>query len=173
MLGLLPGLSYILTQKLRLSSKDKDLVLAKCSIVLLVFGALLIAASDKVGLTIIGLMVWTFGTGFVSLVRSLITTLVDEQHVGHLYAAVSIVETIGTLAAGSMLAGLYNLGLRWQGPWVGLPFLLLSIVSFLAGIEIWIFGNITRKSRREDVLGNEDEQNAQNETLLLEPDPPG
>lgn len=170
MLGLLPGLSYILIQKLQLSSKDKDLLLAKCSIVLLVFGALLIAASDKIGLTIIGLIIWTFGTGFLSLVRSLITTLVDEEHIGRLYAAISIVQTIATLAAGPMLAGLYTLGLRWQGSWVGLPFFLLSIVSFLACVEIWIFGCITRKPRREAVLGDEDEQNTRNDTILLEPD---
>lgn len=168
-LGLLPGLSYILIHRLRLSSREKDLLLAKFSIVLLVFGALLIATSGKISLTITGLIVWTFGTGFLSLVRSLITNLVDEQHIGRLYAIISIVETIGTLVAGPTLAGFYNLGLRWQGSWIGLPFFLLSIVSFLAGVDVWVFGRVTRKPRRDTVLGDEGETNTPSDALL-EPD---
>jgi MFS family permease len=170
MLGLIPGLSHYLTRKLGLSSKDKDLLLSKFSVIFLVFGAFLIAASPTVGFTIIGLMIWTLGTGFVSLTRSLITTLVDEHHVGRLYAAVSIVETLGALSAGPLLATLYNLGLHWKGPWVGLPFFLLSLVSLIAGVEVWIFGCVMRKARKEDAsYRGEEEESARSNALLLEP----
>jgi hypothetical protein len=170
MLGLIPGLSSYFMKRLRLSSKDKDLLLAKISIVVLAMGAFIIAASPTIGLTIIGLMVWTLGTGFVSLTRSLITTLVDEQHVGRLYAAVSIVETVGALIAGPLLAASYNLGLRWKGAWVGLPYFLLSLVSFIAAVEIWIFGCTTRKSRKNGMLYGDEDGDAQCDTLLMETD---
>ncbi len=72
----------------------------------------MIAGSPNIELTVFGFMVWTLGTGFTSLTRSIITTLVDQQHIGRLYAAIAVVETIGALAAGPILQTLYTWGLK-------------------------------------------------------------
>lgn len=136
-LAILPLVSHILTsptknryvpQALRfnLSTQAKDLLLARLSIILQIVGVSFVglsafrspAGSDDgetafpILLAIMGLIVFTFGTGFSALCRSLITALVDEQHVARLYSIIAVVETIGSLIMAPMLAGLYAWGLR-------------------------------------------------------------
>ncbi len=149
LLALLPGLSWYLIKRLHFSATEKDLFLVRFSIIILVVGALLIGISPTIVGTIIGMIIFTLGTGTVALTRSLITSLVDQEHVGRLYAAIGLVETCGALAAGPMLAGLYTLGLQLQGPWVGLPFLAVAVICSVGGVGIWGFG-FRLKERDED-----------------------
>jgi MFS family permease len=169
LLVLLPGLSHYLTKYLHFSSTRKDLFLARISVVVLVIGALLIAISPTIILTIIGMVIFSLGTGTVALTRSLITSLVDQEHVGRLYAAIGLVETCGNLAAGPTLAALYTLGLQLQGPWIGLPFLALAVICFVGAIGIWSFGCLTRKLPRDRMPSGEDEDVDEN-SLLMMPD---
>ncbi|TVY16230.1 Efflux pump ustT [Lachnellula arida] len=152
-LVIIPLLSSVLMQRLGLSSKGKDLFLARFSIIVLVMGALLMASSETIGLTIFGLIVTTLGTGYSAFVRSLITTLVDQKHVGRLFAAVSVVETLGSLAAGPSLNALYSVGLKRGGSWIGLPFYCVAVICFIAGVGVWSFGILTRKQRRRQEMG--------------------
>lgn len=168
LLALLPGLSGYLMRHLHFSSTEKDLLLARFSVIVLVIGALLIAISPTIILTILGMIVFTLGTGTVALSRSLVTSLVDQEHVGRLYAAIGLVETCGGLAAGPTLAALYTLGLKLQGPWVGLPFFALSMICFVGAIGIWSFGCLTRKHLRDRM--SSDEEDVDENTLLVLPD---
>jgi len=155
--ALIPLFSNILIQHLKFSSKRKDLFLARASIVVLLLGALLVACSGTVGLTIFGLIVWTLGAGTSSFTRSLITTLVDQQHVGRLYAAISILETLGALIAGPSMNALYSIGLKKGGSWIGLPFYCMAVIFLLTGVGVWLFGVLTKKQWRlqEVPLGDE------------------
>jgi hypothetical protein len=135
-------------QRLKFPSKGKDLFLARTSVIVLLLGALLVASSGTVGLTIFGLIVWTLGAGCSSFTRSLITTLVDQKHIGRLYAAISIIETMGALLAGPSINALYSIGLKKGGSWIGLPFYCLTVIFFMAGVGVWSFGVLTRKQRR-------------------------
>lgn len=166
LLIIIPIFSHVLVKRLHLSSKAKDLILARVSVIILIIGALLIAASPTIGLTIIGLIVWTLGTGYVALTRSVITTLVDQQHVARLYAAIAIVETAGALAAGPTLAALYTWGLKWKGPWIGLPFYCLAIITFISGIGVWTFSCL--EGRKGGIaLGDEDDRIGEEEREIL------
>jgi hypothetical protein len=166
--AILPGLSHCLIKYLHFSSGQKDIVLARFSVVFLVVGALLIGMSPTVVGTLMGLVVFTLGAGTNALTRSLTTSLVDQEHVGRLYAAIGLVETCGGLAAGPTLAALYTLGIRMQGPWVGLPFFALALICFVGAIGIFSFGCLTRKHPRDRVPSGEDE--ADETTLLVLPD---
>jgi uncharacterized membrane protein len=169
LLIIVPAVSHYMTEGLYLSPTAKDLFLARASAILLVVGALLIAASSTVVFTIVGLVVWSLGTGFDALSRSLITTLVDREHIAQLYAAISIVETAGALAAGPTLAGLYSLGLKWKGTWTGLPFFGLATISFAGGLGVWCFGFLMKKQARQDMpYGDEDGEATLGETLFSE-----
>jgi hypothetical protein len=167
--GIIPGISYYLTERLHFSSKEKDLSIARVSAVLLVIGFLLMAFSPTIGLTIFGLVIVTLGTGFASLVRSLIATLVDKEHVARLYAIVAVVETSSALAASPALAGLYALGLKWKGHWIGLPFFGVAIICFLGGLGVWCFGFL-KKPQEEMPYGDEDRDTLVGSTLFLEGD---
>lgn len=168
LLALLPGLSWYLIKRLHFSPTEKDLFLVRFSVIVLVLGALLIGISPTIVGTIIGMIIFTLGTGTVALTRSLITSLVDQEHVGRLYAAIGLVETCGGLAAGPMLAGLYTLGLQLQGPWVGLPFLAVAVICSVGGVGIWGFGCLNRRLSRERVPSGEEEEDET--TLLILPD---
>lgn len=136
----LPTLSRIMTTRLQMPPAKKDLYLARASILILTLGSILIAASPTLPLAILGMAVFTLGAGYMSITRSLITTLVDQRHKGQLYAAVAVVETTGRLIAGPAFAQLYILGLRLKGAWVGLPFFGLGVICGLSAIAVWSAG---------------------------------
>jgi hypothetical protein len=116
------------------------------------------------------MMVWTLGTGFGSLARSLITTFVDKEHVARLYAAVAVVESCAALAAGPTLPALYSLGLKLKGPWVGLPFFCLAVISFVSGLGVWCFGLLQQRQPMEEMpYGDDDCETVVGNTVLLEP----
>jgi len=169
LLAILPGTSYYLTEHLHFSSKEKDLHLGRVSAILLVIGSLLVGWSPNIVLTISGLVVTTLGTGFVSLVRALITTLVDKEHVGRLYAAIAVVETTTALLAGPTVAGLYSLALKLKGWWIGLPFFGIATIYLMGGLAIWCFGFL-KKTQEEMPHGDEERETLVGETLFLEGD---
>jgi hypothetical protein len=183
LLAILPFLSHILTSptksryarlalRFHLSTQAKDLLLARLSLVLQIIGFVFLGVSARrspardtdsetaipIFLAMTGLMVFTLGTGFSSLCRSLITTLVDRQHVARLYAVIAVIETLGALIVAPMLAVLYAWGLRLsdngknQG-YLGLPYLGLVVLNFLAGGGVmWV-----RLPKRNDDLGEHNE----------------
>lgn len=142
--AILPLLSKLLMEYFNFSSRRKDLFLSKISIVILGIGGVMIA-SPTIGMTITGLIVWTLGTGFPSLTRSLITTLVDKQHIARLYSMIAVCETLAALISGPMLNGLYSLGINKGGSWIGLPFYCLSVICALTAVCLWIFGWVSRE----------------------------
>lgn len=137
---------------------------------MLVIGALIFAASPTIGLTIFGLIIYTLGEGFVALTRALITTLVDKEHIARLYAAIAVVEVTSALAAGPALAALWAVGLKYKGPWIGLPYYAIAIICFIAGLGVWCFGFLTRKQEEEMPYGDEDRDDVVGNTVFLEGD---
>lgn len=145
LLIIIPVFSHALVKYFHLSSRAKDLLIARGSVIILIAGSLFIAASPSIGFTILGIIVWTLGTGFIAHVRSVITTLVDQQHIGRLYAAVSVVETTAMLIAGPLLGVLYTWGLKWKGPWVGLPFYCLAGITLISSVGVFTFSYFEEK----------------------------
>ena len=169
LLVILPSVSYYLTERLHLSSKAKDLALARYSAVMLFIGALTFAVSSTVGLTVFGLVIYTLGGGFCSLTRSLITTFVDKEHVARLYAAIAVVEVVTALAAGPSLAALYAAGLKLKGPWLALPYYVLTVVCFMGGLGVWCFGLLEPKPE-EMPYGDEDRDTIFGDSVFLHED---
>lgn len=72
-----------------------------------------------------------------------------------LYSAVAMVEIGASLVSSPVLVGLFALGLKLKGPWIGLPFLGLAIISFVGGLGVWCFGFL-KKPQEEMPYGDED-----------------
>ncbi|KAF5876927.1 putative mfs multidrug protein [Botrytis fragariae] len=165
LLLLIPFLSSFLITKFHFSSTHKDLLLARISSIFLILGALTIAISPSLRLTIIGLIIYTLGTGLVSLVRSLITGLVDQKHVARIFALIAVVETSSSLLAGPAVAGLYELGLIWRGEWtgwLGLPFVGLALVCGVGSVGVWGvkgLGKMSLERKREVEVGEVGSEN--------------
>lgn len=84
-----------------------------------------------------GIVVYTFGTGFPVVLRSLVTTVVETQSesrtsdVGRLYALISLTNGVGNLIAGPGMAWAFRLGIRLGQAWLGLPYAIATVLFIL------------------------------------------
>jgi len=168
LLAIIPLISSFLLSRLRLSSNHKDLLLVQASAIFLIFGSAIMGFAPTIGIGITGMVIWTLGTGFTALTRSLITSLVQKRHVGALYAAISIVETCSMMLGGPVQASLYALGLKWRGMWEGLPYFMLAGISAVAGVAVWWFGLLMKGRLEEGAVRLGDEVEEEEDLLEAE-----
>jgi hypothetical protein len=131
---------------------SKDLILARISLIIQIIGTFLLALSAfpspigdsnqesplPITLAIGGLVIYTLGLGFQTFCRSLITTLVDQQHVARLYTVISVIDTLGSSITAPGLAWLYSWGMRLSregtaNSYLGLPFWGAMLFTAIAG----------------------------------------
>ena len=122
----LPVLSTMLMHRFSFSSMSKDLWLARVSCILVSIGYGVFGFAPDIAVAILGMIIYTFGNGHGSLIRSLLTSLVEKHHFARLFTLIGIVNTVGLMIRGPLLAGLFQEGLQFGGLWVGLPFYLIS-----------------------------------------------
>jgi hypothetical protein len=189
-LAILPGVSFILTSssktaysipglRFNLSTASKDLVLARFSLIIQIMGIFLLALSafsSPIGdsnqespfplmLAIGGLIIYTLGIGFCAFCRSLISSLVNQEHIARLYTVISIIETVGTSVAGPGLAWLYSWGLKLsrkdeQNGYLGLPFWGAMVLTAVAGGGImWV----KAPERKDDTVEEDNIRTAESE----------
>ncbi|TGJ78963.1 hypothetical protein E0Z10_g9802 [Xylaria hypoxylon] len=121
----------------------RDLRIGQASIVLMTIGAFIIASSASATFLIIGLVVYTLGTGFPPIIRSLVTFLVDSHHesqtsdIARLYALISVLEGIGSLLAGPGMAWAFRWGISLGEFWLGLPYGFAAILFALALVTVF------------------------------------
>ncbi|KAH8881493.1 MFS general substrate transporter [Thozetella sp. PMI_491] len=128
LLVVLPTLSKLLESKdyrFQMSTPAKDLYLARLSAFFAASGAVFLAGSS-IWIVTVGLVVNTLASGFAPLLRSLSTSFVEPQDTSKLYTLIAIMDTVGSLYAGPVLAWLFETGMRLQGLWVGLPYFWLA-----------------------------------------------
>lgn len=121
----------------------RDLSLARSSYAVLFLGALTLGLSPTLGGFIFGLLLMAMGSGFSSLSKSLMSIYIDPAHRSRLYTLVGMIEMLGSVFSQPLLAGLFSLGLRWHGGWIGLPYLGLAALIALAG-SLLLFVRIPR-----------------------------
>lgn len=138
---LLFGLPWLKSRYLdsRKSATEKDLSLARASIVCLTIGTLGIGLSPAVGTLIPSMVVQTCGSGFVFLARSIITTLVERDETARLYTVVEILQSVGNVVASLSITGVFQIGLKMGGFWVGLAWMMTSTLFAMVAIAIWFF----------------------------------
>ncbi|KAI0141636.1 major facilitator superfamily transporter [Xylariaceae sp. FL1272] len=110
--------------------QHRDLTLARYSYIFIFVGALILGLSPTLGGFVLGLLVMAIGSGYNSLVRSLMSVFVNPEHSSRLFSFYAMVETAAKVYAQPMLAGTFALGLKWQGEWIGLPYLALAALTF-------------------------------------------
>ncbi|KAJ9498436.1 hypothetical protein H2202_006123 [Exophiala xenobiotica] len=122
------------------SAPLRDLWLARGSIIFLLLGTFVLFLSATPALMIIGIILFTLGTGFAPTARSLVTSLVEFHNVettsdiGRLYALISVMEGIGALVAALGMSWALRFGLRLGQAWLGLPFGFAAILFALVAV---------------------------------------
>lgn len=123
----------------RRTATEKDLWLARASIACLTIGTLGIGLSPSVATLIPAMIVQTSGSGFMFLARSIITTLVERDETARLYTVVEILQSVGNIVASLSITGVFQLGLRLGGFWIGLAWIMTSTLFCMVGAAIWWF----------------------------------
>ncbi|EHA24944.1 hypothetical protein ASPNIDRAFT_181835, partial [Aspergillus niger ATCC 1015] len=136
LLVILPGISRWLIERRRMSPFTKNTRLALTSSACMGVGCLLIALSSHPAGAVLGLVVYALGSAMHLFARRIITSLVDAHHMGTLYTAIAVMQGIGVLVAGPMMATAYGWGLAQGGVWTGAPFLLVGGLYGAAGLAI-------------------------------------
>lgn len=135
----LPGISWLCINTLKMVPVAKDLWIARVSGVFLAVGALMVATAVNGYLLMVSLVVMAMGSGLLSVVRSLANALVEEHHVGIVNSLIGFMEMVGLMIAGPVLSQSLRLGFELGGPWVGLPFLCASFLCAVSTAIVWSF----------------------------------
>ncbi|KAJ5751037.1 hypothetical protein N7533_008065 [Penicillium manginii] len=154
------GLPYLKKHYLnaRHSSTQKDLSLARASILCFTLGTLGIGLSPAIGTLIPSMMLQASGSGFVFLTRSIITTLVDRDQTARLYTVIEILQSVGNVVASLTITAVFQLGLRLGGFWIGLAWMVTSSLFCMVAAAIWVF-RLPPAPREDFVVGDfEDEE---------------
>ena len=114
------------------SIKHRDLQLARWLYVAAMVGTFILGASPSLPGFITGLLMMALGSGAGSFVKSIANVLVDAKHRSGFFSLMGISMIISDTWATPMLAGLFSLGMRLGGGWIGLPYFGVSVISLLS-----------------------------------------
>lgn len=110
------------------SEHQRDLSIARVSAAIIALAALILGLAPTLSSFVLGLAVLAMGSGFASLLRSLLSIYVDPAHRSGLFGLAGMVEMVGQIYAQPMLAGLFSLGMRLGSGWIGLPYFGLAVL---------------------------------------------
>jgi MFS-type transporter involved in bile tolerance (Atg22 family) len=80
---------------------------------------------------------FSFGGGYNALIRSILTSLVEQHHIGTLYNMIAVIETVGQIFAGPLLSGTFRQGMNMGGAWIGLPFIVAGGLFATAAVVVF------------------------------------
>lgn len=141
----------------RRTPTEKDLWLARASILCLTVGTLGIGLSPSIATLIPSMIIQTCGSGFVFLTRSIITTLVERDETARLYTVIEIIQSVGNIVASLSITNVFQLGLRLGGFWIGLAWMMTSTLFCMVGVAIWWFRLPSSPTAADVVVGEFEE----------------
>lgn len=155
-LYILPSLSRRLLRYM--TSGEKDLRLARSSIICLTLGTLGIGLSPSIAMVVPSLILQACGSGFVFFTRSLITSLVKREETARLYTVIEVIQALGSVIASLLITPVFQVGLGLGGFWIGLAWITTSCLFLMVGIAICLFRlpKVVDNRDGEDIDGNMD-----------------
>ncbi|KAF3764361.1 hypothetical protein M406DRAFT_107313 [Cryphonectria parasitica EP155] len=119
--------------------QHRDAALARLGATITVLAALVMGAAPTLALFIVGLALLALGMAYASLAKSLMSFYVAPAHRSRVFGVVGMVQILGGVYAQPMLAGLFSIGMRLGGGWVGLPYFgLAGLVCLVLGFLLLV-----------------------------------
>lgn len=149
LLFILPGISKYYLHRFRPS--QRNLYLARASVLCLGLGTLGIGLSPNIPYFIASEVVQASGAGFLFLTRALITVLVKHEETARLYIILELIQAIGGVIASLTITRAFQVGLELGGAWIGLAWMVASSAFALVGLSMWKFRlpPVARERERE------------------------
>ena len=135
-LFILPAISRYLLRSMQ--STQKDLRLARISIIFLTVGTLGIGLSPSIPPLIISLIVQAAGSGFLFVTRSLITTLIKREQTAKLFTVIEILQSVGAVIASLVITNVFRAGIEMGGMWIGLAWFVTGSLFVAVGVAVWV-----------------------------------
>lgn len=136
-LFILPGISKYVLRSFRTS--QKNLYLARASVLCLCLGTLGIGFSPNITSFILSMIVQASGAGFLFLTRALLTVLVKREETARLFTIMELLQSVGNVIASLSITKVFQIGLELGGAWIGLAWMMTSTAFALVGVSIWMF----------------------------------
>ncbi|KAI6354288.1 hypothetical protein MCOR25_008682 [Pyricularia grisea] len=134
-----PYISHVLTKTMHMSTPAKDLLMARWTGAIGAAGSFLVALSSTPALFAVSLAVFSVGTGFSPVLRSLVNTLVEQHHLAMVNSLISFLELLGAFIAGPLLSKALSVGIKLGGAWVGLPFFAAGCSLALSAAMVSVY----------------------------------
>ncbi|KAG2005221.1 hypothetical protein GB937_008917 [Aspergillus fischeri] len=132
-------LPYLSTHVLHyLSLRGRDLYLARISITCLAVGSLSVGLAPHIVFLVPSLCLHAAGGGFPLVARSLATALVESDKTARLYSTIEILQSVGSVLGSLCFTNVFTLGLKLSGVWVGLVWIMSSLLFALVGIILMV-----------------------------------
>ncbi|KAF2966230.1 hypothetical protein GQX73_g7347 [Xylaria multiplex] len=146
--------------------KQRDLFLARASYIASMIGTFILGLSESLPGFLFGLVILAFGVSSEGFLKSIATLYVSPEQRSRLFTILGISAIASDLWASPALAGLFSVGMRLGGIWIGLPYFGISglcVLMFIMGLFI----RIPSRSRADEE-SDSDERSESDETLYEE-----
>lgn len=139
LLVILPTASTILTKRYRMGPLNRDLFLARASIVFATVGCACVSFAAVPQLFIAALVINSFGNGFTALCRALLNAVVEPHTVGTLNTTVAFMETLMGCTSSPAMGWLFSESLDLGGVWMGLPYMVTTVFATITLVIVFAF----------------------------------
>ncbi|KAK3191038.1 hypothetical protein K4F52_002988 [Lecanicillium sp. MT-2017a] len=135
-LALLPILSQFVL-KYNVKPIKKDMWIARISILLVSIGNFGLGLSNHVATFVPSLVMYNMYTAYLAALRSVVTEIAGESKLAVVFSTMGLLDSLGMLVAGPVMAQAYSLGLRLGGDWQGLPFYISGGLVAIVAVMMW------------------------------------
>jgi hypothetical protein len=159
-LVVLPAIDKLLRIRIGVSSSQKDLILARASMIFGILAFLVLAFAPVFWVVIISTLLLCAYGSFGPFQRALITSLVPQETIGTLYTAQSMLATLAGLFGSPAFAVLLGLGVKLGGALHGLPYIIASsMIATSFGVMLFVRLPVKRleDEEEESLLVGQDE----------------
>ncbi|KAK3329762.1 major facilitator superfamily domain-containing protein [Apodospora peruviana] len=157
---MIPAMSTFLLHRLRLHETAKDKHIAQVSGVFLVVGSWTLFFAASWAVLVLGQFLTSLGYAITIPARSIVTSMVEQKHLGALYTAVSVLTYAGVLTGGPLFAATFQWGLRLENFWLGMPFFVAGACFVLALLAVSAAATGGRGEEVLDEVGSGDEESS-------------
>lgn len=120
----LPFVNNLLSQRYHFNALRRDLLVTRTTAVILLIGALIVAMAPNIPIFLIGVIGFGLGTPFAVALRCVVTHLVPAEALGTLYTSIGLIQSVGLMCQGPLVAALFKHGLKVGV--MGLPYYVIA-----------------------------------------------
>jgi hypothetical protein len=86
----------------------------------------------------LGLVVFTFGSGFRLNLQSLLSSFVERRYLTRLYTVIALFDGAGSVVWALLINGGLKQGIHKGAAWIGLPFFITTAAYLISMIGVFV-----------------------------------